>query len=85
MAAGAGAWAATLSGLFGAGMVIQRDAPIPVWGWGSKGETVTVTLAGRTRTTRVGDDGSWRVELPRMRAGGLTSRAARRTPSPAIS
>ena len=35
-----------LSGIFGDNMVIQRDAPVMIWGWGDKGESVTVHFNG---------------------------------------
>ena len=28
--------------------VLQRDMPVPVWGWADPGEKVTVTIAGQT-------------------------------------
>jgi len=55
---------------FSDGMVVQRDARIPVWGWGKAGETVKVSLNGKTAKTVVASDGSWKVYLPKMKAGG---------------
>lgn len=55
---------------FADGMVLQRQQPIPVWGWGTPGQTVTVTLAGKRATTTVQSDSTWRVVLPRQKAGG---------------
>lgn len=51
-------------------MVLQRDARIPVWGWGAVGEKVTVEIAGEKKTTTAGDDGRWRVDLSPKPAGG---------------
>ena len=59
-----------LAGVFGDHMVLQRGAPIPVWGSATPGETVRVTLRGTTRTTRTGIDGRWSVRLPAAPAGG---------------
>lgn len=56
--------------LFGDGMVIQRDAKISVWGWAKTGEKVTVTLGNRKASAKAGKDGSWKVTLPEMPAGG---------------
>jgi sialate O-acetylesterase len=56
--------------VFGSGMVLQRDAKLPVWGWASPGEEVTVSLAGKTARTTATDKGEWRVNLPPMPAGG---------------
>lgn len=50
--------------------VLQRDRPIPVWGAAGAGETVTVTLARQTVTTRAAADGRWRVSLRPLAAGG---------------
>ncbi|MDO4426412.1 MAG: hypothetical protein Q4D17_11695, partial [Planctomycetia bacterium] len=36
-----------LPAVFGDGMVIQRDAPINIWGWAEAGSRVTVTLNGK--------------------------------------
>ena len=37
-----------LAALFSDGMVVQRDVPVPVWGWAKVGESVTVEMAGRS-------------------------------------
>ena len=50
--------------------VLQRDATVPIWGWGEKGEDVTVTIAGTTQSTKAGEDGRWRVNLDHLSAGG---------------
>ncbi len=50
-------------GVFGSGMVIQRDEPIPVWGTASPGEAVTVQFAGRVATVEADQHGKWRVTL----------------------
>lgn len=55
---------------FADGMVMQRDVKIPVWGKGLAGEEVAVSLNGKTAKTKVKADGSWKVYLPKMRAGG---------------
>ncbi|MFN2424923.1 MAG: sialate O-acetylesterase [Candidatus Binatia bacterium] len=56
--------------LFADGMVLQRDAVVPVWGRASAGEPVTVTFDGQTRSTTTGSDGLWQVELDPLVAGG---------------
>ncbi|MBR1521252.1 MAG: hypothetical protein IJ635_08450 [Bacteroidaceae bacterium] len=55
---------------FASGMVVQRDVKVPVWGWGVPGRRVTVKMQGKKAVAMVGEDGTWRVELPRMKAGG---------------
>ena len=59
-----------LPAVFGDHMVLQRNAPLPVWGWAKPGERVGVFLADATAETRAGDDGRWRVSLPAQAAGG---------------
>jgi len=54
----------SLPSLFAEHMVIQREAPITVWGWADPGERVTVELGERSRRTRTDDDGRWQVVLP---------------------
>jgi sialate O-acetylesterase len=51
-------------------MVLQRDVPVPIWGWAEPGEEVTVTLSDHSATTKADDDGDWRVDLPAMKADG---------------
>jgi len=65
------AWAGiTLPAVIGDHMVLQRDIPVPIWGWADAGEEVAVELAGQTVTTNVGADGAWRVALAPLPAGG---------------
>lgn len=59
-----------LSEVFGEHMVLQRDRPMNVWGHATPGQTLTVELAGRKASTRVGPDGRWRVQLAALPAGG---------------
>jgi sialate O-acetylesterase len=57
--------------LFGDHMVLQQGRAVPVWGSGSPpGGEVTVLLNGQTKVTTVMPDGSWRVDLDAMGAGG---------------
>ena len=58
----------TLPPVLGNGMVLQRDLPVPVWGWADAGEKVSVTFAGQTKTTKAGDDGKWMVKLDPLKA-----------------
>lgn len=55
---------------FADGMVLQRDVKIPVWGKGESGKKVVVMLNGKTAKTRVTKEGTWKVYLPAMKAGG---------------
>ena len=55
---------------FASGAVLQRDAPIPVWGRAAAGAEVSVTFLGATATATADAAGRWRVELPARPAGG---------------
>jgi sialate O-acetylesterase len=56
--------------VFSEHMVLQRDVPIPVWGWAEPGETVTVQLGQATAKATADAQGKWRVTLPKQPAGG---------------
>lgn len=49
--------------VFGDNMVLQRDKPVPVWGWAEPGAKVSVTFAGQTKTAPAATNGAWRVTL----------------------
>jgi sialate O-acetylesterase len=44
-------------------MVLQRELPVPVWGWADAGEKITVDFAGQKKTTTADDAGKWRITL----------------------
>ncbi|MCU0713690.1 MAG: hypothetical protein MUC43_16650 [Pirellula sp.] len=50
--------------LFQSGMVVQRDKPIPIWGWATPGQVVTVAFGDESRSDTAAADRSWKVELP---------------------
>lgn len=52
--------------LFQSNMVLQRDKPVRIWGWGTPGETVTVAIAGERASVEVEKDRTWSVTLPAM-------------------
>jgi len=54
--------------LFSEHAVLQRDAPVPVWGWAEPGREVTVAFAGQTHAAVAGADGRWQVALDPMPA-----------------
>jgi sialate O-acetylesterase len=51
-------------------MVLQRDKPVPIWGWADAGEEVTVTLADHKQSTKADARGKWKVSLPALKADG---------------
>ncbi len=60
----------TLPRVIGSRMVLQRNIPLPVWGWADPGEKVTVRLEGSEASTKADKQGAWTVTLPEMTAGG---------------
>ena len=59
-----------LAHVFSDGVVLQRNAPLAVWGWAPPGAGVTVELAGRRASSVASSQGTWRVTLPALVAGG---------------
>jgi len=53
--------------LFSDHMVLQRNKPVPVWGWADPGESITVEFAGQKKTTKADADGKWSVILDPMK------------------
>ena len=56
--------------LFQSGMVLQRNKPIPVWGKADPQEKVFIRWNKREYATVADGDGRWRIDLPKMKAGG---------------
>ena len=54
--------------VIGSGMVLQRDLPVPVWGWADPGEKVKVVFAGQIKSCEAGSDGRWSVNLDPLKA-----------------
>jgi len=51
-------------------MVLQKDIPLPIWGWADAGEEVTVTLGATSEKTTADAAGKWKVKLPAVTAAG---------------
>ena len=60
----------TMPQLFQSGMVMQRGKAIPVWGKADAGKTITIRFNKKEYTTTADADGRWRIDLPKMKAGG---------------
>jgi sialate O-acetylesterase len=56
------------NGVFGTGMVLQRDMPVPVWGTAAPGEKVTVEFAGQSVEATADATGAWRADLAPLAA-----------------
>lgn len=59
-----------LPSVVGSNMVLQREKPVPVWGWDDAGQEVTVTFNGQTAKATADANGRWQVDLKAMKAGG---------------
>lgn len=59
-----------LARLFSDHVVLQRQKPIPVWGWAKPKEKVTITLADQKQIATADAAGKWMVKLNAMEAGG---------------
>ncbi len=57
-----------LAALFSDGMVLQRQQPVPVWGWTDPGKEVTVSIAGQEQRATADRDGKFMVRLKGMEA-----------------
>lgn len=56
--------------LFQSGMVLQRGKPVPVWGWADPYQKIIVYWKHRQYSTIANGEGYWRLDLPKMKAGG---------------
>lgn len=59
-----------LARLFSDHVVLQRQKPIPVWGWAKPKEKVTITLGSQTLTAKADTSGKWLVNFAPLEAGG---------------
>lgn len=57
-----------LAGIFADHMVIQRERPVPIWGWADQSQKVRVELAGQVAETTTTADGTWTVTLKPLQA-----------------
>lgn len=59
----------TLPKILTSNMVLQRDAPVTIWGWADAGEKVDVDFGGKSASTTTSADGSWKVQFPKRSLG----------------
>lgn len=52
------------------GMVLQRDAPIKIWGWADENEKISIRFLDKTYETSANENGDWKVVIPEQKAGG---------------
>jgi len=56
-------------GLLSDGVILQRQKPIPLWGWAVPRELITVQLNGQSNSAVADASGKWTLDLPAMEAG----------------
>ncbi|HMI50377.1 MAG TPA: sialate O-acetylesterase [Candidatus Saccharimonadales bacterium] len=56
--------------IFSDHMILQREQPIAVWGWAEPSEKIKVTLGSASQETMAAADGTWKIALAKMPAGG---------------
>ena len=49
-------------------MVLQRNKPVPIWGWADPGETVTLAFADQKQSATAAPNGRWMIQLKPMKA-----------------
>ncbi|MCD6347169.1 MAG: hypothetical protein J7L96_07100 [Bacteroidales bacterium] len=54
--------------IFDNNMVLQRDKPVRVWGWGVPDQTVKLEFAGQSKETVIAQDSCWELTLEAMSA-----------------
>jgi len=62
-----------LAAVFSDHMVLQRDKPVPVWGWAGPGEPVTVSFGGQEKKVAADAAGKWMVKLDPLPANAASS------------
>lgn len=60
----------TLPKIFSDNMVLQRNVPIPVWGWADENERIEVRFHNQVKFTRADKNGKWMLKLDQETAGG---------------
>ena len=57
-----------LAHIFQDNMVLQREKPVPVWGWAKPGTPVEVAFAGQKKQSKSDDNGYWKIVLDPLKA-----------------
>lgn len=52
------------------GMVLQRDAPVRIWGWSNPGDVVNLVFMSTSHRTTTDNTGTWSIRLSDLQAGG---------------
>lgn len=59
-----------LPALVGDHMVLQRDQPLPIWGWATPGEKIIIDFQRHRYPALTPATGKWQLSLPAMPSGG---------------
>src|ERR1700747_1943600 len=59
-----------LPGFFGDHMVIQRNQTVPIWGWSSPNEKITINFNRQQKQATADNYGKWRITLDPEPGGG---------------
>jgi sialate O-acetylesterase len=51
-------------------MVLQRDAPITIYGWADAGKTVKISFNNKNVVTKANANGEWTIDFKAQKAGG---------------
>ena len=60
-----------LATIFQDNMVLQREKPVPVWGWADPGAQVEVDFAGQSKKATADDKGYWKAVLDPLTADAV--------------
>jgi len=60
----------TLPKFFSNHMVLQRDAPITIYGWAGAGKTVKINFNNKNLKTKANANGEWTIDFKALKAGG---------------
>ena len=63
-----------LATIFQDNMVLQREKPVPVWGWSDPGTKVEVDFAGQSKQATADDKGYWKAVLDPLTANATGPR-----------
>ena len=60
----------TLPKFFSDNMVLQRNKPIPIWGFANAGEKIQLKFKNQVQNTIADDKGHWKITLSPEKEGG---------------
>ncbi len=66
-----------LPSIFGTSMVLQRGMPVPVWGWATPGEKISVSFRDQVKSTTADPQGNWQIKLDSLDVGPASQLSVR--------